>query len=95
MTLAAARKVVAAKSDRVIERETATKWAEYAIVCWERAATAHDPLPWLLRAESYKHEALEHAATVGDMGRTLRKIEKRLDRAERAGHSVRRMKRKR
>lgn len=87
MTLSAARKEVATRTDKAIERETALKWAYRAVACWERAAKARDPLPWILRAADYKHESLEHAATVGDHGRTLSKVEKILDRADPDRHS--------
>lgn len=59
---------VAQKSDRQIERETALKWADRAVACYHRCAaatTARERERWLLRAESYRHEALEHAALAG------------------------------
>jgi hypothetical protein len=96
MTLSQARKEVASRTDKAIERETALKWAYRAVACYERAAreVGVKRLGWLLRAADYDHEAREHSATVKDSGRTLKKIEKMLDRAERAGHSVGRRKKR-
>jgi hypothetical protein len=80
-TLAEAHKEVAAKSDKTIERETAKKWTARAAACYERAAetTGAARTKWLLRADDYKHEALEHGALVGDRGRTVGKIERELE----------------
>ena len=85
MSLAAARKEVASKTDRQIERETAANWAARAIACYERAAKLDGDarLNWFHRATDYHHEALEHAATACDRGRTLKKIERQLDKAAR------------
>lgn len=96
MTLSQARREVFTKSDKVIERETALKWAYRAVACYERAAreVGVKQTGWLLRAADYAHEALEHSATVGDGGRTLKKIQKMLDRAEKAKHSGSRRKKR-
>jgi len=79
--LAAARKEVAAKSDRTIERETAEKWAARAAACYERCVAARSnamAIAWRVRGEEYLHEALEHGALVEDFGKTVGKIEKEL-----------------
>ena len=97
MTLSQARKEVATRTDKAIERETALKWAYRAIACYERAdrEVGVKRLGWILRGSEYDHEAREHSATVKDHGRTLKKVsamleraEKMLDKAARAGHSV-------
>lgn len=86
MSLADARKEVAAKSDRTIERETARKWADRAIACFENYRLGVRPkngICWQARAEDYSHEALEHAALARDRGRTLARIEKLIEAAQR------------
>ena len=70
---------VASKSDAAIERETAYKWAARAVACCQKYAqtgTSH----WLRRVEDYRHEALEHAALVGDRGATVRALQDEMDR---------------
>ena len=68
---------VASKSEAQIERETAHKWAERAEVCYDRYRTTGRK-SWQQRAESYRHEALEHAALVGDGGKLVGVLERRL-----------------
>ena len=74
----AARTEVTSKSDVVIERETAEKWAARSIACFEKYAETGNQ-KWLVRAEDYKHEALEHAALVGDFGRTVCRVQKMIE----------------
>lgn len=70
---------VRSKTDAQIERETAGKWAARAIACYqEHARTGKQS--WLLRATSYRDEAIEHAALVGDSGRTVKTIQAEIDR---------------
>lgn len=71
---------IAAKSEAAIERETALKWAGRAVACYRRYITTGDER-WQVRAHDYRHEALEHAAIIGDHGRTAAAIQKRLDHA--------------
>lgn len=80
MDLRQARREVATKSDRDIERETAQKWTVRAIACYERAAKASGVArtKWLMRADDYRHEALEHGALVEDFGKTVAKIQRDL-----------------
>jgi hypothetical protein len=75
---------VATKSDATIDRETALKWAGRAVACYQRYA-ATGKIRWLLRAENHEHEAMEHAALVGDRGKTLRAVQDELERARRSG----------
>lgn len=80
MNLRAAHREIARKSDKMIERETAYKWAGRALACHARSltATGESAIKWRLQAEEYKNEALEHAALVKDYGRTLKTLEKEL-----------------
>lgn len=65
---------VTSKSDPVIERETSAKWASRAVACYCKFAETGDA-EWLMRAEDYKHEALEHAAMCEDGGATVAEAE--------------------
>jgi hypothetical protein len=71
----ATRDEVLAKSDRQINVETAYKWAARAVVSFSEFARTKS-LEWLLRAEDYRHEALEHAALVGDDGELTSHLER-------------------
>lgn len=70
---------VSQKSDSRIERETAEKWANRAIACYA-LYLPYSNVDWLTRYDSYRHEALEHAAVVGDRGATVRRIQDKIDR---------------
>lgn len=72
---AAALREVSSKSEAAIEHETALKWAARALACRRRYAET-GAVKWLLRAESYRHEAIEHGALAG--ARTLRSVEQAL-----------------
>lgn len=74
------RREVARKSDAAIELETALKWAGRAVACRERYART-GRAAWLLRARDYAHEALEHAALVGDYGRTAAEVQRKINEA--------------
>ena len=76
MTRYSADSEVASKSEAVLERETAKKWAARALACYRRG--------WLLRAESYRHEALEHAALAGDHGKLVGELQSQIDRVRQA-----------
>jgi hypothetical protein len=80
-TLAEAHKEVNTKSDGEINRETAKKWALRALACYGNAkkTTGATRQEWLLRAADYSHEALEHAALIGDGGRSVGALEKSFD----------------
>jgi len=67
------------KSEAQVERETAKKWAGRAIACF-RLYRASGVLDWLTRAHTYRDEALEHAAMVGDHGKTVKAIQNEIDR---------------
>lgn len=85
-----AAREVASKSDATIERETASKWAARTLACYARstaAKTVHEQLKWRERAKGYRDEALEHAALVGDGGKTVKKIQRKLDAAARRNRS--------
>jgi hypothetical protein len=71
---------VVLKSDAQIERETAKKWAERAVACYAIFLSRGDAA-WALRYDNYRHEALEHAAVVGDRGATVRQVQDWIDRA--------------
>lgn len=77
------RREVRSKSDAAIERETAFKWAGRAVACYEEYAATGD-VDWLRRGDDYRHEALEHAGTIGDRGATVRVIQDQIDGASRS-----------
>ena len=68
---------VSQKSDATIERETSRKWLARAIACYQKFDRTGKN-KWLIRAESYRQEALEHAALIGDCGKTVCAVEKAL-----------------
>ncbi len=76
------RSEVRSKSDAMIERQTAHKWADHAIDSLVEYAK-NGNVPWLIRAEGYKHEAVEHAGTVYDYGKTAGIIQRKIEKAER------------
>jgi len=71
------------KSDALIQRETARKWAARSIVCY-RVFETHGDVEWLTRAESYRHEAIEHAAFADDRCATLLELQFNLEVAAKA-----------
>jgi hypothetical protein len=73
----ASRKKV--KSDAAIERETAKKWLKLALDCYAEYDETGDT-EWLVRATSYRDEAMEHAALIGDHGRTVGAVQRRFER---------------
>ena len=55
---------VTTKSEVALERETAKKWAERALACRKQYEKTGQ-IKWLLRAENYAHESIEHGALGG------------------------------
>ena len=77
-----ATREVASKSDATIERETARKWTARAVACYARAKKSRTDAArgkWRERAKGYRDEALEHAALVGDGGKTVKRVQRELD----------------
>jgi hypothetical protein len=74
-----ARHEVTTKSAATVERETANKWAARAIACYTQCVETGE-LRWRLRGDDYRHEALEHAALIGDNGKTVARLQVRIDR---------------
>lgn len=82
----AALREVRSKTHDQIERETAYKWGSRAIACYILLRDEGYPgkrLDWFLKAEDFRHEALEHAAMAGDAGMTLREVEAEIERHRR------------
>jgi hypothetical protein len=79
--LPAAREEMKGKTDQELEIETAWKWGARAAACYELFESTKET-NWLLKAEDYRHETLEHAALAKDNGETLVEIEKLLDKAK-------------
>lgn len=69
---------VTQKTEQQVEEETAYKWASRAIACYllyRRTAK----VDWLLQGDSYRHEAIEHAALVKDEGQVLRIVMQKME----------------
>jgi hypothetical protein len=62
------------KKEEQIETETAYRWASRSCACYQLHKET-GLIKWLLKAEDYCHEALEHAALAKDNGKTLKIIE--------------------
>lgn len=81
---------VVAKTEEQIERETAEKWAACAVACYRQASKAVKKASgmnrasgeWLLRAEDYRHEALEHGSLAEDLT-FFKKMKKEIDQERR------------
>ena len=58
-------KDISEKSLAQIQKETAWTWASRAAACYEKLAKTGD-WKWKTDAEEYRHEAVEHAALIGD-----------------------------
>lgn len=79
MDVEKALKEVQEKTTKEINESTAYTWGSRAAACYKLAAEQSDERKrdqWLLRAEDFKHEALEHAALVEDGGRLVGEIQK-------------------
>lgn len=70
-------------SDREIERQTALTWADRAIESYGWYGDTRD-VHWIVRAELFAHEALEHAADVRDYGVTVGKLQREIEAASSA-----------
>jgi hypothetical protein len=79
MNLRSADREVASKSDATIELETAKKWAARAIAAY-RMFVRNGARGYFERYVNYKHEAIEHAATVEDHGRTAGRVQREIER---------------
>ena len=66
------------KTEEEIETETAFKWASRAIACFQLHKETK-LIKWLLVAEDYRHEAIEHAALVKDDGKIYKQVTKEID----------------
>ena len=86
--LRAAAEEVQTKSSAEIDRDTARKWADRAIASYGLYGQTGE-LDRLLAAEDHKHEALEHAAQVGDRGKFVGEIEREIGEAARAARGSR------
>jgi hypothetical protein len=64
MNLAAARAELAHKTITQIQQETAHTWAYRAAAAYE-IAHRENSTAWLLDAEEYRHESIEHGALAG------------------------------
>lgn len=72
-------------TDAQVQRETALTWAKRAIryrVRAERECGA-EQCEWWRRYDDARHEALEHAALVGDSGKTVARVQAMVDRVRR------------
>lgn len=76
--VAAALSEVQSKAEEQIEIETAYKWGSRAMACYQLYSQTKN-VKWLLQAEDYRHEAIEHASLAKDSGNTLRVVEEALD----------------
>lgn len=74
----AALKEVKEKEIEEIEKETSYKWASRSCACFQLYKET-ELLKWLLNAEEYANEAIEHGALVKDGGKTLGIVEKEID----------------
>lgn len=80
--IAEAMKEVKTKTEKQIERETASKWASRAMAVFILAAKEKDPkercrlLDW---GDDLFHEAVEHASLVKDYGKTVGAIQKAVE----------------
>lgn len=85
LDIQAALEEVRNKTAAEIEEETAYKWAARAIACYRYYAQTL-ATSWLIKADNFEHEAIEHAAFVRDNGVTLGIIENVLDSERAARH---------
>ena len=80
-------KDVSEKSLSDIQRDTAWTWASRAAACYEKLAKTGD-WKWKTDAEEYRHEAVEHAALIGDTHpHVLEEIHKSLEKYRKASES--------
>lgn len=70
-------KEVKEKTKQQVDIDTAHKWANRAIACLliaKQTEEGKERLKWIDFADDYRHEALEHAATADDDGKTLKEV---------------------
>lgn len=82
-----ATKEVKSKSKQQIDIETAYKWASRSIACLQIQKQTTDPkekVHWADLADDFRHEAMEHAATSDDGGKTLKEVTELMDKALKA-----------
>jgi len=72
------------KTYQGIEGETGRKWGDRACACFWFASQETDPTKhkhWLMEAEAYKEEAIEHSAKAQDKGfKTLNEVAAKVER---------------
>lgn len=80
------------KSNEQINRETAYTWGSRAAACYQLAEEASEEKSkddWKIRAEDFRHEALEHAALVEDEGKLVKEIQDLIKNGREASASLR------
>lgn len=82
LTRYSANREIVEKSPETINRETALKWQSRAMAAYKKyGETALDK--WIIEAEQFRDEAIEHAGLGGDFGRMVGKVERKLNDARR------------
>lgn len=68
-------------TDAQVQRETALTWVKRAIRYRKRAERecGEKQCEWWRRHDDARHEALEHAALVGDRGKTVARVQAMVD----------------
>ena len=84
--IAEALREIREKGDRRIEGDTAETWGYRAIASYREYART-GVRKWLSRAKGYADETIEHAGLSRDGGRTLRRVERAIDAAERSARA--------
>jgi hypothetical protein len=73
---------IKSKTYQQIEQETGKKWGDRACACFWFASLEPDGPKlkfWLMEAEAYKEEAIEHAAKAQDLDfKTLREVSEKI-----------------
>jgi hypothetical protein len=70
-------------TDAQVQRDTAQTWVKRAIRYRKRAERDGAQCEWWRRFDDARHEALEHAALVGDRGKTVARVQAMVDRETR------------
>lgn len=68
-------------TDAQVQRQTAWTWAKRAIRYRRYAERDGERCEWWARYDDARHEALEHAALVGDRGKTVARVQAKVDEA--------------
>ncbi len=68
-------------SEAQVQRQTTWTWAKRAIRYRKRAEreSGERRREWMRRFDDARHEALEHAALVGDSGKTVARVQAAID----------------